>query len=82
MLTRSPDQQAASRRLESSPHYPDQCSKDRSGDKGIQTVHHASVARNELARILGAKLSLQKRFEKISALRGRGQQHREAGDRP
>ena len=53
---------------------------DRSRPKTIQPIHQPTVARNQMAGILGAEPALEERFEQISALRAYRENHRQHGD--
>jgi hypothetical protein len=48
-------------------HANDSCHQ-RGGDKAVQAIHHATVAGNEIARILGAEFTFDCRLQEISAL--------------
>src|SRR6185437_6571616 len=61
-----PHQQAGAGIDKAATQQPDHTRNKRGGPTTIETVHHAAVAGDELAGILGAEPALDPRFEQIA----------------
>src|SRR5262245_63690240 len=65
----SPHQESAAWRDKTAAGNAQQARERRRGNETIEPVHQPAMARNELARVLGAEPALERGFQQISRLR-------------
>src|ERR1700688_3939513 len=68
-VMRSPYQESARGRIETTAQQSDRAANKRCAPETIETIHHATMTGNELACILGTEPAFDPGFEKIAQLR-------------